>query len=103
MFYGCDSLSKIQIYNPVPPVLGKQVPWDSIGYIFSSYGAYITCIVPYGSLSAYQHSEWADYKIAFVEADLASNQMQYTTLNNSIVNPQNMQEKMKQNWFCLIL
>lgn len=92
-FYGCDSLSKIQIYNPVPPVLGKQVPWDSIGYIFSSYGAYITCIVPYGSLSAYQHSEWANYKIAFVEADLASNQMQYTTLNNSIVNPQNMQEK----------
>ena len=92
-FYGCDSLSKIQIYNPVPPVLGKQVPWDSIGYIFSSYGAYITCIVPYGSLSAYQHSKWADYKIAFVEADLASNQMQYTTLNNSIVNPQNMQEK----------
>lgn len=93
-FYGCDSLSKIQIYNPVPPVLGKQVPWDSIGgYIFSSYGAYITCIVPYGSLSAYQHSEWAYYKIAFVEADLASNQMQYTTLNNSIVNPQNMQEK----------
>ena len=92
-FYGCDSLSKIQIYNPVPPLLGKQVPWDSIGYIFSSYGAYITCIVPYGSLSAYQHSEWADYKIAFVEADLASNQMQYTTLNKSIVNPQNMQEK----------
>lgn len=92
-FYGCDSLSKIQIYNPVPPVLGKQVPWDSIGYIFSSYSAYITCIVPYGSLSAYQHSEWADYKIAFVEANLAFNQMQYTTLNNSIVNPQNMQEK----------
>ena len=92
-FYGCDSLSKIQIYNPVPPTLGQQFLDTIVHNVFSFSSTYITCIVPYGSLSAYQHSEWANYKIAFVEADLASNQMQYTTLNNSIVNPQNMQEK----------
>jgi hypothetical protein len=92
-FYGCDSLSKIQIYNPVPPTLGQQFLDTIVHNVFSFSSTYITCIVPYGSLSAYQHSEWANYKIAFVEANLAFNQMQYTTLNNSIVNPQNMQEK----------
>jgi hypothetical protein len=75
-FYGCEALESIYQKSMTPPVVQP--------YALSSYPV---CYVPYGSLSAYENSAWAEQVSHFVEEPLRGYKIYYTTSNGQIINP----------------
>ena len=75
-FYGCEALESIYQKSMTPPAVQS--------YALSSYPV---CYVPYGSLSAYENSAWAEQVSHFVEEPLRGYKIYYTTSNGQIINP----------------
>ena len=63
-FSSCNSLKYIYLQATTPPILGKSV-LPLLGFGDCTYNP--ICYVPYGSLSAYEESDWANEVDAFIE------------------------------------
>ena len=75
-FYGCDNLDAIYQTSSTPPTIGTTV--------FSSFPV---CYIPYGSLTAYEKSSWAEQVSKFIEESINGYQLFYTSSDGNIVTP----------------
>ena len=84
-FKDCTSLDTIYVEATTPPTLGENV----LGYspVFTSSPL---CYLPCGTLAAYEVSDWASQVGGFVEDCVEGQQIYYTSTNDSIVTPYNV-------------
>ena len=75
-FYGCENLEAIYQTSSTPPSVSSDA--------FSSLPV---CYVPYGSLTAYEKSNWAAQVRKFVEEPINGYKIFYTSSNGKIVSP----------------
>ena len=75
-FYGCENLDAIYQTSSTPPTIGTTV--------FSSFPV---CYIPYGSLTAYEKSSWAEQVSKFIEESINGYQLFYTSSDGNIVTP----------------
>ena len=57
-FYGCNNLDSVHVYTTTPPTLGNQ-PFNSSP----------ACLIPCGTLEAYQNSTWINYMRSIEQRD----------------------------------
>ena len=80
-FRYCSSLDTIYVEATMPPALEDST-------VFMDTPSPV-CVIPCGSLAAYEASDWAKYVSEFVEDCVEGQQIYYTSTNDSIVTPYN--------------
>ena len=70
VFYYCSSLSTINCLGTTPP---EFAPWDTYTNPFFNVDCdNVSIVCPIGTLSTYQLSEWGDFFLNILEADLSA-------------------------------
>ena len=77
-FNYCSSLTSITCEATTPPTLGEYAFTGTLSPV---------CVVPCGTLAVYEASDWANYMGEFVEKCVEGQQITYTSTNDSIVTP----------------
>ena len=78
-FYRCSSLDTIHVEATTPPALA-----DSTVFMYTPSPI---CVIPCGTLAAYEASDWASQVGGFVEDCVEGQQITYTSTDGNIVTP----------------
>jgi len=81
-FLNCSYLDSIYVEATTPPALEDST-------VFASTPSSL-CVIPCGTLAVYEASDWANYMGEFVEDCVEGQQIYYTSTNDSIVMPYNV-------------
>ena len=82
-FGGSYSLDTIYVKATTPPALEDTTVFNDTTYTYTSP----VCVIPCGTLAAYEASDWANYMGEFVEDCVEGQQIYYTSTDGNIVTP----------------